>query len=121
MRTTKSVDQPAHQRSLVSTFVVLCLPLPSDNKSLSLLLVFVAEQVGLYLAWSETPMTKLFSYGIGDKNKWIGAFLCLKHQKAVVNGVKSDWASVVSGVPQGGLLNPLFCSLYINDISADIE
>ena len=35
----------------------------------------------------------------------------------VVNGVKSDWAPVLSGVPQGTVL--LF-SLYINDITKGI-
>ena len=53
--------------------------------------------------------------------KWIDAFLCFRQQRVAVDGVKSDWSPVVSGVSHGNVLGPFLFSLHINDIMSDIE
>ena len=53
--------------------------------------------------------------------KWIDAFLCFRQQRVVVNGVKSRWAPVESGVTQGTVLVALLFSLHINGIMPDID
>ena len=57
----KGADQPAHPRSLISTFVVHCLdsiiPLVSISEILSLCLASVAAEASLCLTWSQTLKT----------------------------------------------------------------
>ena len=57
----KGADQPAHPRSLISTFVVRCLnsimSLVSISEISSLYLASEAEQAGLSLTLSENPKT----------------------------------------------------------------
>ena len=60
----KGADQPAHPRSLISTFVVRCLdsiiPMLANSKISRLQLVSVTVQTGLSLTWSQTPKTGFF-------------------------------------------------------------
>jgi len=45
----------------------------------------------------------------------IESFLCNRKQRVKINGFYSDWADVLSGIPQGTILGPILFIIYIND------
>jgi hypothetical protein len=56
---------------------------------------------------------KLHHYGIqGELNSWIQNFLSNRKQAVVLEGDKSDYVAVESGVPQGSVLGPSLLVLH---------
>ena len=88
------------------------------NNKISLDIIYIDYSRAFDSVVHDKLLYKLQCYGIHhDLLSWFSAFLADRKQCVVLDGFKSGFSHVRSGIAQGSCLGPLFFILYINDIA----
>ena len=68
-------------------------------------------------AISKILLAKLKAYGFSNQAlRLLQSYLCNRFQRSTINSSFSSWNEVITGVPQGSILGPLFFNIFLNDI-----
>ena len=67
-------------------------------------------------------LAKLKALGItGKLGTWLGSFMIGRKQAVKIEDQVSEWVEVISGIPQGSVIGPLFFLIMIGDLGKDVQ
>jgi hypothetical protein len=96
--------------------------LPYKNRGFSVDVVYL----DIAKAFDRVPHQRLFlkfkAIGLsGCLLNWCCDFVTNRKQKVVMDSYSGSWHDIISGVPHGSVLGPLFFIIYINDLLTSIS
>ena len=91
----------------------------NDNKSKDITLAIFLDMSKAFDTISHDILIhKLEHYGIrGICKDWFASYLTNRSQYTEINGHKSTYLNISTGVPQGSILGPILFLIYVNDIN----
>ena len=113
--------RPGHSTSTALLKVIEDVRAGMENSKLTVL-VLIDFSNAFNTVDHDILLAFLSQIGISTSSQgWFSSYLRGRQQAVRANQEFSDWCSLATGVPQGGILSPLLFSLFINSITSIIK